>query len=124
MNPNAIVRIAFMTAPFLYATVAWLVGQNQPEPTMDPAQIRLFFVVLAAAYLLVVLLEPLITGPSMRRYGRYEKNTMIVRLAIYESGAIFGLLLTFLSRDMKYVLGFGLAAICFMLLKAPAPPLD
>lgn len=110
-----------MTAPLVYSTVAWLVVQNQPETTMDPAQIRLFFVVLAAVYFLVVLLEPLITGPSLRRNGRYEKNTMIVRLAIYESGAIFGLLLTFLSHDMKYTLGFGLAAICFMLLKAPVP---
>lgn len=113
-----------MAAVPIYATVAWLVCQNHSESSLEPAQIRMLFVALAAVYFLLVVIEPMITGPTMRRFGRYEKNTMILRLGIYESGAVFGLFLTFVSYDLKYVLGFGMAAIILILLKVPVAPLD
>ena len=43
----------------------------------------------------------------------------IVGIALAESVAIFGLVLTFLSKDMTYIVPFAIAAIALMLLRYP-----
>ena len=47
---------------------------------------------------------------------------MIVKLSLFESGAIYGLVLTFITRDLNYLMGFGIAAMLLIFFRVPVPP--
>lgn len=117
-----IVKFAFMNAIVLYALVAYFVCQQQPLAGEPQTWQSLIYALMGVYALLALLIEPIISARMTQQRGGYTKEAMIVKLAIFESGAIFGLLLTFLTHNMSFVCGFGLVAFILMALRVPVAP--
>lgn len=119
MNPNALLKFAFLAAIAIYGVVAWFVCQ---QPMAEGQELPpFFFEILAVVFVAQILIEPMVTGQIIRRRGAYTKDAMLVRLAFYEAGAIYGLVLTFISHDMNYLAGFGIVAGLLILFRCPVP---
>ena len=109
-----LIKVAFIGSACIYVVVAWfLAGQAPagPAPTLD---IGLMTTILGAVYALTVVVAPLI----VRRFPPGSNSQMLVALALYESGALYGLLLSILSHQVQYALYFGTASVVLMLLLA------
>ncbi|HXE71997.1 MAG TPA: hypothetical protein VNO81_05005 [Candidatus Nitrosotenuis sp.] len=106
-----VLHFAFMASVLVYGLVAWLLSR-QPAlaPALPTGPVPLLAGVLgvafaAQAFLLVPMLTRRIPDPRRRH---------LVRLAIYESGAIYGLVLFFISRNLVYMAAFGGVALLLM----------
>jgi hypothetical protein len=116
-----LLKLAMMIAIPLYTCVAWLVCSQSAAPAADPGMIHILAVALTALYAVQLLVvEPLLSRQLMQRFGGYCQQVLVVRLAFFESGAVYGLLLTLLTHDMSYVCAFGGVALVMMLLRAPS----
>lgn len=121
MNPNKILKFAFMSVIGVYVLVAWIVSQQPIPEGQEPQNVDLFFKVLAGLFFMQIVTEPIISNALQKAKGAYTKDVMIIKLALYESGAIFGLVLSFISRDVNYVAGFGIIAFLLMMIRVPIP---
>ncbi len=82
--------------------------------------VSLLLPILSVAFLGTVLVEPIVSRFLSARHGGYTKEVMIMRLSMYQSGAIYGLLLSFMTYDVNYVLGFSIVTLVLTMLRAPA----
>lgn len=119
-----VVKLAFLAAIPIYCLVSWFVVQNPLQPPPDPAVFSLMAKMLAGIYMATLLfVEPMVSRSSMQRLGGYNYNVMVLKLAFFESGALYGLVLTLITHHMAYVTGFGMVAFLMILLRAPAAAL-
>lgn len=116
-----IVKFAFMNAIVIYAVVAYFVCQ-QPMQGEPHDWSMLSYAMMAVYALTVIVVEPLVSSQMTLRRGGYNKDVMIIKLAILETGAIMGLFLTFLTHNMNFVCGFGLVAFILIALRVPVAP--
>lgn len=121
MNNYRIIKMAFLLAVPLYVGVGWMTSRTQEGVEGNAELAATLFPLLAIVFLAHVLLEPFVTRSLMKKHDGYTKEAMIIKLAFYESGAIFGLVLTFLSHDVNYVLSFGMVAAALILFRVPLP---
>ncbi len=123
MNINVILKYAFIFAIGVYGVVAWIFCQQPFDADAQQAEaVGLILPILAGTYVMQILLEPFFTRRMMETQGEYNKNVMIVKLALFESGAIYGLLLTLITHDLNYLMGFGIAAMLLIFFRVPVPP--
>lgn len=119
MRIDLLLKLAFMLAIPVYGLVAWLVTSNPAlkQTEFDPILAQ----ILAAVFFLGVVIEPFVSRAVTRRTGGYTRTGMLVKLAFFVTGGIYGLVLTMMSYDMSYVLAFGSIALFLMLLRVPLP---
>ena len=142
-----IIWLAFMSAPFLYAGVAWFVTTGAEPKEADTGTLRLGLGVLAvvsvvASYLYRKralgeaaidrrLAEPPVNAlpgsddlePIEQRLAGifpYYQTTTIIILALRESVAVLGLILTILTGDFWQYVPFGLAAAAIIASQPPS----
>jgi hypothetical protein len=99
-----IVKFAFMAAVVIYIILTKVMVF-----TGRAGDVHIFSIVLTVVYVLILLASPII-----ERMQSLPLQQFMIRMACRETGAIFGLVLTFISHDPKYVLYFGIPA--FLLL--------
>lgn len=122
MNANAILKLTFLLTIPIYAVVAWFVLQQPGQDAPPDQMLGILFPVLAGIYLFqVIVIEPIISRTVTRSRGGYTKEVLVIKLAFFESGAVFGFVLSILSRDLNFVLGFGMVAGLLIALRAPLP---
>lgn len=122
MNPSFLIKNAFILAIGIYGAVAWFICNQNIEPLGDPGIVKSYTIILSVIYALTVLLaEPLISAHLVRSKGGYDQNVMIVKLGLLESGAVYGLFLTLMTRDINYVFAFGAIAAFLITLRVPIP---
>jgi hypothetical protein len=100
-------RFAFVAAVFVYMYIGYKQGQG---PLMPWADSRSLVIGLTVTDAIMVALVPLLT---MRMVGLPK---LVLKLAVYEAGAVFGLVLSFLTHDPHYAVLFGLPALVLLLL--------
>lgn len=104
-----------MASVLIYIGVAWVVThQGGMQRTLEPAGARQFAIVLGLVWMASLAALP-VFGQRLREHRSFG----LIRLAIFESGALYGLVLTMLSGDAKFTLAFGICAL--MLMSATAP---
>ncbi|HIB66547.1 MAG TPA: hypothetical protein EYO33_15885 [Phycisphaerales bacterium] len=123
MNINVILKYAFIFAIGVYGVVGWIVCRQPLDADAQQAEtVGLLLPILTGTYIMQILFEPFFTRRMMETQGEYNKNVMIVKLALFESGAIYGLLLTLITHDLNYLMGFGIAAMLLIFFRVPVPP--
>lgn len=118
-----VVKLGLMATVPLYVLVGWwLTTQPATVAPMDAETLGIMSKAMIAIYAAIVLLvEPVVSRTAVVQMGGYGQKTMLLRLALFETGAIFGLLLTLLSHDPSYVMVFGALAFVLMAVRAPVP---
>ena len=123
MNINVILKYAFILAIGVYGVVGWIVCRQPLDADAQQTEaVGLMLPILTGTYIMQILFEPFFTRRMMETQGEYNKNVMIVKLALFESGAIYGLLLTLITHDLNYLMGFGIAAMLLIFFRVPVPP--
>ena len=118
MKISMILKFAFLAAIPLYALCAFLVTKNHTAPLAGSGDVNLLAAVLAIVCAVSFVLAPIVAS----RVGgnlppeQASNSRFIVRAAIYEAGAIYGLVLSFMSRDPMYSVYFGIPAFLLILL--------
>jgi hypothetical protein len=119
---------ALAGAVIVYMVIAWLVAPTVSEAAGDPEFVRLLAGILAVVaagqlvgarwyFAIQVRAAEQQTTPE-RRLGRY-RVALIVAFALREGVALYGLVLSFLSGDPRWALGFGAVALFSMALGWP-----
>jgi len=109
------IHSAFMGSVLVYIGVAWLVThQVRLERTLEPAGARQFAIVLGLVWVATLAALPIL-GRSLREHRAF----LLIRLAMFESGALYGLALTLMSREANYMLAFGICALMLMATTSP-----
>ncbi len=135
LRVQRIIHGALMASVVVYAVIGAVVSKSTAEPTPPVAPTLVYTLVgVAAAILLVLpllrrtLLPPMREGMTLPDDAPLDRaQTAIARLntaniltwALTESAAIFGLVLTFLSHEPKYIYGLGAAAAVVLVQYAP-----
>lgn len=142
-----LIWFAFLSAPVFYAAVAWFVTAGDASKTGDFGSIRLILGVVAVVSLAVsyfvrrqaladAKLEECLGNPPARDlpgsedldpteqrlatlFPHYQTTTIIV-LAIRESAAVIGLILTILTGEFWLYVPFGVAAAVTLASQPPA----
>ena len=116
-------KLAFMASIPVYGLVGWLLSRHPAPAQMPDAGMlqSMTYGLMALFALQALIIEPLLSRQLISQRRGYDKNTMIVKLAFFESGAIYGLILTLISHDVSYVAGFGAAAFLLMVVRVPVP---
>lgn len=126
-----VVWSALTASIVIYFIITRIVTQNVPPHALEPI-IRQAFIVLSCAiavtsFVVARLLLPKsdmptsLARPPVIPFQRWF-SVIILRLALHEAIAIFGLVLTFLSGDAQEMLPFGAAALVLNLFALPRNP--
>jgi F0F1-type ATP synthase membrane subunit c/vacuolar-type H+-ATPase subunit K len=123
-----IIAAAIAASVPIYMLIAWLVAptvdSSGGDPNFIPLLAMLFAVVsvvqLAAAYLVFSarVRAAAEQDTSEERLAGY-RVAMIIAFALREAVAIYGLMLSLLSGDARWCIGFGLVALVSMVLGWP-----
>lgn len=129
-----VVKVALIASIGVYGAVAFVVARRGPlgqPPTPDVLRLMAFalgafaVVLLVTAHLLPRLLLARLAASEQSRRRAAELgpeaaaaavafSVQVVQVALSESVAIFGLVLTLLSGDLTWFVGFGAAAVISM----------
>lgn len=125
---NTLIAAALVASVVVYIAVAWLIAPTAAAPSQDTEYIQLI-----AAILAVLSLGHLVAAQTLfairaraaaklptpeQRLGAY-RVALILSFALREAVAVFGLVLSFLSGDARWCLGFGAVALISMLMGWP-----
>lgn len=122
MNSNFLVKNAFILTTALYGFVGWLYCVQNPTPDTDPSFTKMMLLILGGIYFLTIaLIEPLAAVHFARKSGGYNQGVMILKLSLLQSGAVYGLFLTLLSKDTTYAFGFGTVAALLIAVRVTIP---
>jgi len=112
----------------LYMFIAWMVtptiaGSDGPGEDVQTLAVILAMMSLGTLFLAQILFAKGLSKAEImptpgQRLGGY-RVAIIVAFAVRESVAIYGLILSFLSGDMRWCFGFGVVALASMLLGWP-----
>lgn len=110
----------FILSPALYLGVLWFMknsGGYQPPVEQNLSMLTLVFAGVFASQIFLGLIFPRMRRASKvdQDWFRAYKNTSIVQYALYESGAIFGLVLGFMGAELMVSIAFSAVAIFFLL---------
>jgi F0F1-type ATP synthase membrane subunit c/vacuolar-type H+-ATPase subunit K len=122
------IAAAIVASVPIYMLIAWLVAPTVDTSGSDPNFIPLLAMLFAVVS--VVLLGAAYLAFSTRVGAAAEQDTleerlagyriaMIIAFALREAVALFGLMLSLLSGDVRWCFGFGLVALVSMLLGWP-----
>ena len=116
MTPRQpILKFAFVASAFIYMFVAWIVSRGPAVPSAEALALsQKMAYVLTGVYMLTVALSPLL----LSRQPKGSNGRMILALGLYESGAIYGFMLSHLSHNPNYAYSFGGAAAVLMMVLA------
>ncbi len=125
-----IICAAFVVATLLYGGVGWFVVTSSSVELPSAAKPGGLALVMATAAILLLLAAPLAqrllaqdreARPGIMPSVPFEtyRQAVIVAFAVREGAAIFGLVITLLLRDIRWVLGLGAVAVLTMLLGWP-----
>lgn len=108
-----ILKLAFLATIVLYVVLGFVLsGQAAEASTMPEGTRQTLTLALGAVFAMQAAFALLVLPRFMAQNPR---GLFIVRLAIYESGAIMGLVLTLLTHDPRYTLFFGVPAFLLIL---------
>jgi hypothetical protein len=121
-----ILHLALMMSLGVYFFVLYTVVQNNPPAPLEPVM----FYALTAVAVMIMLMIPVLRGkllPPMREAASLDETvpqndatqqavarvltTSLLSWALCESIATFGLMLSFMSRDLKYFYGFAAVSL-------------
>lgn len=102
-----LLRLAFAGSIIIYFGLAFFLSRSGSFQGSNSELATQLSQVFAVIYALVVLV-------ALRVWGRGERG-FLVRLAGYEAGAVFGLVLFFLSGKLFYLAAFGAVALVLVL---------
>jgi len=110
-NPT-VIKFGFIIASLVFLGLGWQ-ATLQPGNRPDVTIMALTFAVYQGLAELIFL--PLYTR-AVARKRPYSPADMLIHLAVHENGILLGFVLTFLSRDPRYLYYFGLPCLALMLL--------
>lgn len=129
MRFTQILAVAIMASIIVYMAVAIVVGPTTDPP--DPELLRtlaMAFLVLSVGSLLAarVIFQSRLRlaregATPIERLQRY-RTAVILAFALRETVAIYGLVLSFATGDVRWVFGFGLVALVTMAMGFPRRP--
>ena len=100
MSQRKIIWFAIVMSTFIYAVVVYSLSRGWPQPGPFAASVQQPMVLgLYAAAIAMFFAALMIPGRIAHHHQRF-----IVRLALFESCAIFGLVVAFLTRDWRLFL--------------------
>jgi len=123
-----IIAVALVTSVLVYMVIAWVVA-----PTVAEAGGAAELIQMMAAILTIVSLGHLVAAQMLfairvraaeklptpeQRLSSY-RVAIILSFALREAVAVYGLILSFLSGDVRWAIGFGAVAAISMLLGWP-----
>lgn len=123
-----IIAAALAASVVIYVAVAWIVAPKMTSPGLDSEQLHLMALILAvlsighlaaAQALFTSRLRAAAKLPSPGQRLESYRTSFILAFALREAVAIYGLVLSFLSGDVRWCLGFGAVALLSMLLGWP-----
>lgn len=112
--------LVFLLAPVIYLVVAILVMGGLEPPALDPELLRwitIFLSMLSGLEILFVLLFRQILAAVAR--GNY-RNYCLVRWAILESIAVYGLVLVLLGQELFVASAFCILSLGMLAMTGPA----
>jgi F0F1-type ATP synthase membrane subunit c/vacuolar-type H+-ATPase subunit K len=123
-----IIAGALAASVLVYMAVAWFVAPSTTSPGLGSEQLQLMALVLAVLSIgHLVAAQALFTSrlraaaklPSPGQRLESYRTSFILAFALREAVAIYGLVLSFLSGDVRWCLGFGAIALVSMLMGWP-----
>lgn len=108
-----IIKAGFLSSILLYGLVGWVISSQAAEASGLPEQTRHS---LSLALGVVFVVQALCAALFLPRLMRNRRNLALVQMAIYEAGALMGLVLTLLTNDPIYTAYFGVPAFVLILL--------
>jgi len=123
-----IIAFALVVSVFAYMVVAWVVAPTIAEVGGDAKMMQMMAAILAIVSLGHLVAAQMLFAIRVRaaeklptpeqRLGSY-RIAIILSFALREAVAVYGLILSFLSGDARWSLGFGAVAAISMLLGWP-----
>ena len=111
MNQRMVIWVAIVFSTVVYLVVALTVAGGAPDASAGQA--RREYVPILYGLAILTFLFGWLAVPRVVRSSR--RLRMICAMAIYEAGAIFGLIGAFLTKDWRiYLLPWALAIIGFL----------
>lgn len=104
----------FLSSILFYGLIGYLMSSQTAEASTLPEQTRQTLTIALAAVFAMQALFAMLVLP--RVMGANARGLYVVRLTVYEAGAIMGLVLAFLTHDPAYTLYFGAPAFLLILL--------
>lgn len=123
-----IIAAAIVASVLVYMVIAWVVAPTVAETGGDAELIQMMAAILAIVSLGHFVAAQMLFAIRVRaaeklptpeqRLGSY-RVAIILSFALREAVAVYGLILSFLSGDARWALGFGAVAAMSMLLGWP-----
>ena len=119
-NPNVIwiIWAALAMSVLVYAGVGVVLRMTGNMPPMDPETAKLLTLVFAGVALMETVLAVAVLGKILARSGNFL-TYCIVRWALMESTAIFGLVLMIMGVDLEIAGAFIVWGLLWILILAP-----
>lgn len=123
-----IIAVALVASVLVYMVVAWVVAPTIAEAGGDAEFIQLLAAILAivslghlvaAQMLFAIRIRSAAKLPTPEQRLASYRVAIILSFALREAVAVYGLILSFLSGDPRWCLGFGAVAVVSMLLGWP-----
>jgi F0F1-type ATP synthase membrane subunit c/vacuolar-type H+-ATPase subunit K len=123
-----IIAAAFAASIPIYMLIAWLVAPTVDTSESDPNFIPLLALLFAVVSVFQLAAAHLVFSARVRAAEEQDtpedrlagyRVAMIIAFALREAVALFGLMLSFLSGDARWCIGFGLVALVSMMLAWP-----
>jgi F0F1-type ATP synthase membrane subunit c/vacuolar-type H+-ATPase subunit K len=130
VDVNRILKWAFVASVAVYGVVAVAVAGpprwDSPWLPPDPMHRTLLFVLVfvgagtwAAGWIVGRLKEPPVRSAHelvVRRPPIFGRQRFVLAAALIEAGAVYGLILSLLTRDSRYAIAFGVPALVLLIL--------
>lgn len=108
-----VLKAGFLSSILLYGVVGWVISSQAAESSGLPEQTRHS---LSLALGAVFVFQAMFAALFLPRLMRNQRNLALVQMAVYEAGALMGLVLTLLTHDPIYTAYFGVPAFILILL--------
>ncbi len=119
-NPNVIwiIWAALAMSVLIYGTVGVVLKMNGSPQAVDPKLIQTLSLAFGAVVLMETVLAVIVLGRVLARSGNFF-TYCIIRWALMETSAIFGLVLLLLGAGLEIAAGFMAWSLLWILLLAP-----
>lgn len=123
-----IIAVALVASVLVYVVIAWVVAPTVAEAGGDAELIQMMAAVLAvvslghlvaAQMLFAIRVRAAEKLPTTEQRLSSYRIAIILSFALREAVAVYGLILSFLSGDARWALGFGAVAVMSMFLSWP-----
>ena len=126
MSQAKLLKLAFMLSIVTFVAVAEVVVRTTPVPSEGAEAVKFLGPILVIFYAVLLVGAPFLVRRIRAKQGEDNEQKLtgrvVLQLAIYESGAIYGLVLSFLSHNKYWAHGFGAVAIAMIFLMVKTEP--